>query len=241
MNKPASLGSPVSRDSALRIAMAARALPGVEVAAFVHALGNRLGLPVTDDKLARVTVEDLKAMLQGDEIVDPGVDRASLKAAVRYLWGEGLADDAPAPETDVPEGDGALRVAVASNTGEQLDGHFGSCSRFLVYRVAEDAVHLVAVRATREADGEEDRNVARAALIGDCHLVYVQSVGGPAAAKLVRAGVHPVKLPGGGPAREAVARLQQSLRRPPPWLAKVLGREAASLARFAAAADEDAS
>jgi len=232
MSTTASLGSPVSRESALRIAMAARTLPGVEIAAFVHALGNRLGLPVTDDKLARVTVADLKAMLQGDEIVDPGVDGASLKAAVRYLWGEGLADDAPTPDADAPGDEGALRVAVASNSGEQLDGHFGSCNRFLVYRVAEDAIHLVAVRSTLSTDAEEDRNTARAALIGDCHLVYVQSVGGPAAAKLVRAGIHPVKLPAGGPAREAVARLQQSLQRPPPWLAKVLGREATSLARF---------
>jgi len=238
MSTPISLGSPVSRESALRIAMAARALPNVEVAAFVHALGARLGLPVTDDKLARVTVADLKAMLQGDEIVDPGVDGAALKAAVRYLWGEGLADDAPTLDADAPAGEDALRVAVASNSGESLDGHFGSCNRFLVYRVSEDSLHLVAVRSTLAADGEDDRNAARAALIGDCHLVYVQSVGGPAAAKLVRAGIHPVKFPAGGAARDAIARLQSTLQRPPPWLAKVLGREAQTLARFASADEE---
>ena len=233
MNATASLGSPVSREAALRLAMAARTLPGVEVAAFVHALGERLGLPVTDAKLAQMTVADLKTMLQGDDLVDPGVEGDALKAAVRYLWGEGLDAGAPLPEAGLPDGEGRLTVAVASNTGEQLDGHFGSCNRFLIYQVSQDAARLVAVRPTRAADAAEDRNVARAALIADCQLVYVQSIGGPAAAKVIRAGVHPVKFPAGGTAREAIARLQATLHRPPPWLAKVLGCEAESLARFA--------
>jgi nitrogen fixation protein NifX len=240
MNAPAPHGSPVSREAALRIAMAARALPGVEVAAFVHALGDRLGLPVTDQKLARMTVADLKLMLQGDEIIDPGVDGAALKSAVRYLWGEGLADDAPQPDADVPQASGMLTVAVASNTGELLDGHFGSCARFLVYRVSESGVWLAAVRSTLATDDAEDRNAARAALLHDCQLAYMQSIGGPAAAKLVRAGVHPVKFPAGGPARDALAQLQGTLRRPPPWLAKVLGQEARTIAHFTADDEDDA-
>lgn len=235
MNATAPTGSPVSRETALRIAMAARALPGVNLAAFVHALGERLGLPVTDDKLARMTVADLKAMLQGDEIVDPGVDGSALKAAVRYLWGEGLADDAPVADPDIPQGEGALTVAVASNSGEQLDGHFGSCKRFLIYRVAEDGIWLAAVCTALQADGAEDRNAARAELLAGCQLVYVQSIGGPAAAKVVRAGVHPVKHPAGGAAREVLRPLQQVLGSPPPWLARALGRKAQSLERFSSA------
>lgn len=238
MNTASPHGSPVTREAALRIAMAARSLPGVEIAAFVRALGDRLGLPVTDDKLSRVTVADLKTLLQGDEIVDPGVDSAALKAAVRYLWGEGLGDDVPTPDDGVPASEGALRVAVASNTKELLDGHFGSCNRFLIYQVAEDGIWLVDVRDTAATDEADDRNVARAALIADCHLAYMQSIGGPAAAKVVRAGIHPVKFPVGGEAREVLHQLQGTLKRPPPWLAKVLGREAPSLAQFTA--DEEA-
>ncbi|ANQ83629.1 NifY protein [Azoarcus olearius] len=238
MNTASPTGSPVTREAALRIAMAARALPGVEVVAFVRALGDRLGLPVTDEKLARVTVEDLKALLQGDEIVDPGVESSALKAAVRFLWGEGLDDGQPAPDADVPAAEGALKVAVASNTGELLDGHFGSCARFLVYQVSEEGVWLIDVRSTEGTDDADDRNVARAALINDCHLAYMQSIGGPAAAKIVRAGIHPVKFPVGGEARQVLAQLQGTLKRPPPWLAKVLGREAPSLAQFTS--DEEA-
>ncbi len=229
-----STGSPIEREAALRIAMAARCLPGVDVAAFVRALGAHLEIPLTGAKLARVTVAELKTVIQGDDIVDPGIDKAALKAAVRFLWGEGLDEDAPVPDAELPDGQGVLRVAVASNSGERLDGHFGSCTRFLIYRVSDAGIALSEVRSTRAADDTEDRNVARAALIADCHVLCVQSIGGPATAKVVRAGVHPVKMPEGGEARAALTRLQATLKRPPPWLAKALGREAASRVGFAA-------
>jgi nitrogen fixation protein NifX len=153
---------------------------------------------------------------------------------VRYLWGEnGDESDVPKPEScadgEIPD---SLRVAVASNTAANLDGHFGSCPRFLVYQVGKAALKLVDVRPTLLADEEEDKNVARSALINDCQLVYVQSIGGPAAAKVVRAGVHPVKIPAAGPATDTLARLQAVLDAPPPWLARIMGVEAKSLSRF---------
>jgi nitrogen fixation protein NifX len=133
--------------------------------------------------------------------------------------------------TSTPD-EAALRVAVASNTDGILDGHFGSCERFLVYQVSADAHRLIETRSTAEADEAADRNLARVALIADCQVLFVQSIGGPAAAKVVRAGVHPVKIAKGGPADETLARLQESLKSPPPWLARVMGVEAASLAPF---------
>lgn len=224
----------MSRETALRIGLAARAMPGVDVRAFVAALAGKYGAPLSEEKLARVTVADMSALLQGDEIVEPDVAREQIKEAVRYLWGEGLAgDDVPRPEAysdgDMP---GSLRVAVASNNAERLDGHFGSCVRFLVYQVSRGDARLIDVRSTLNTDAAEDRNVARAELIRDCDLVYVQSIGGPAAAKVVRAGVHPVRLPEGGTAAAALARLQATMDAPPPWLAKVMGVTAASLERF---------
>ncbi len=144
---------------------------------------------------------------------------------------------APYNEGDLP---GSVRVAVASDSGENLDGHFGACERFLIYQVSPTALRLVALRPTLDADAAEDRNAARAELIQDCQLVCVQSIGGPAAAKVVRAGVHPIKLPAGGAARETLTRIQASLRHPPPWLARVMGVEAASLAPFRELAEAEA-
>jgi nitrogen fixation protein NifX len=232
----------MTREAALRIALAARELPGIEPRALVLALAGKLQLPLTENKLATITVEDLRAMLAGDHAEQNchvGVAGEALKAVVRLLWGIGVTGSDLPPVEDYADGDlpGSIRVACASNNGEALDGHFGSCERFLVYQVSPTAIRLIGVRPTLAADQADDRNVARAAIIADCHVVYVQSIGGPAAAKAVRAGVHPVKIPGGGPARATLARLQTSLLQPPPWLAKAMGVAAGSLARFAAAAE----
>ena len=224
----------ITKGAALRIALAGKTLAEVDTRALTLRLAEKLGLPVTEEKLAGVTVADLKALLTGEETVEPDADMASIKLAVRYLWGEN-GDDANVPkpepyaEGEIPD---SLRVAVASNTAANLDGHFGSAPRFLVYQVGKTAIKLVDVRPTLIADEAEDKNVARSELINDCQLVYVQSIGGPAAAKVVRAGVHPVKIPTAGPATDTLAKLQAVLDAPPPWLAKIMGVEAKSLSRF---------
>jgi nitrogen fixation protein NifX len=230
----------ITKPAALRIALAAKALPEVEMSGLVAKLGSQLGIPITEEKLATVTVADLKLMLSGEETVEPDVDNASIKLAVRHLWGE-PGDAAGFPELDAyAEGDmpGSLRVAVASNSEQNLDGHFGSCPRFLVYQVGRNDIRLIDVRSTLITDDAEDKNVARAELVGDCQIVYVQSIGGPAAAKAVRANVHPVKIPEGGQASAVLKRLQAVLDAPPPWLAKILGVEAKSLRKYASAEEE---
>lgn len=234
----------MTREAALRIALASRELPGIEARALVLALAEKLGLPLTETKLAALTVEDLREIFAGDhadENCAVGFDSARLKAAVRPLWGIGVAgSELPALESyGAGELPGSIRVAVSSNSVENLDGHFGSCERFLIYQVSATALRLIDQRPTLAADQMDDRNVARAALIGDCQIVYVQSIGGPAAAKVVRAGTHPVKIPKVVPAREILARLQQSLVSPPPWLAKVMGVPAASLAKYLEAAEAE--
>ena len=232
----------ITKGAALRIALATKALPEVDPRAFTVKLAEHIGLPVTEEKLANFTVADLKLMITGEETIESDIDTAAIKLAVRFLWGDNGDDsDVPKPETYVDgEMPGSLRVAVASNSADNLDGHFGSALRFLVYQVGKDAIRLIDVRPTLIADEAEDKNVARSELIDDCQIVYVQSIGGPAAAKVVRAGVHAIKFPQTGPAREALARLQATLDRPPPWLAKILGVEASSLARFAETEDSDA-
>ncbi|MDD5298100.1 MAG: dinitrogenase iron-molybdenum cofactor biosynthesis protein [Rhodocyclaceae bacterium] len=232
----------MTREAALRIALAARELEGTDAPALVQALAGKLDLPLTEAKLAGITVSDLREILAGnhaDMNCVVGVTSDRLKTAVRLLWGEGVENSELPPLDPYLEGDmpGSIRVACASNHDEALDGHFGSCERFLIYQVSPTDLRLIAVRPTLEADHAEDRNVSRAQVISDCQLVYVQSIGGPAAAKVVRAGVHPVKIARSGPAREQVAQLQTTLASPPPWLAKIMGVPAASLEKYVEAAE----
>ncbi len=227
----------MTREAALRIALAARELPGVSAAGLVTALAERLGLPLSETKLAMVTVTDLREILAGDHADEScivGVEHDALKSAVRLRWGEGVTHSELPVLDAYSDGDmpGSVRVACASNNDELLDGHFGSAERFLIYQVSTAEIRLIEVRPALEADHAEDRNAARATLIGDCQVAYFQSIGGPAAAKVVRAGVHPVKIAKAAPARETLTRLQAALASPPPWLAKVMGVTAASLAPF---------
>lgn len=237
-------GPLASREAALRIALAARALNGLDVRALVGALVEKLEAPLTETKLGTLTVEDLRVILAGDfadQGCHVGVEADKLKEAIRLLWGQGMKNSDfptvdPYTEGEMP---GSLRVAFAANRGENLDGHFGSCERFLIYQVSQDTIKLISIRSTVEADAAEDKNAARSALLNDCQIVYVQSIGGPAAAKVVRAGVHPVKKPAGGKAREVLVELQGRLSSPPPWLAQIMGVPSASLARFEEALAEE--
>lgn len=233
-----------SREAALRIALAARALDGLDVRALVGALADKFDLPITESKLASITVEDLRAILAGghaEENCVVGVSADALKEAVRFLWGENIeGSDLPAIDSYTDgEMPGSIRIAIANNKGENLDGHFGSCERFLIYQVSSTAIKLVAVRSGLDADAAEDKNKARAEVIADCDLVFIQSIGGPAAAKVVRAGVHPLKKPKGGAARDILAELQGALQSPPPWLARIMGLPAASLAKYEVEEEEE--
>ena len=67
----------------------------------------------------------------------------------------------------------SLRVACASNQGELINGHFGSCRYFLIYQVSADEIRLVDIRVTDESDVVDDKNAYRAALIEDAQVVFV--------------------------------------------------------------------
>jgi nitrogen fixation protein NifX len=233
----------ISRDVALRIGLAARVLPGVDARQLLEVLKERLGFPLTEERLTKMTVTDLKtglASLDGEEdSEDTGISMEYLKLAVRYLWGEeGIEPDLPEIQT-YQEGDmpGSIRVAIGSNSADAIDGHFGSCPRFLVYQVSPEEIRLVDIRSTAGADQAEDKNAFRAEVISDCHVMYVQSIGGPAAAKVVRAGIYPMKLAEGGKAPETLAKLQSVMSgSPPPWLAKIIGIPAEKRTKFTAEA-----
>ena len=50
---------------------------------------------------------------------------------------------------------------------------------------------------------------------------------------MVRAGIHPIKVPQGGPAPESLQRLKETIAvSPPPWLAKVMGEDPEERVRF---------
>ena len=130
---------------------------------------------------------------------------------------------------------GSVRIACASNDAINVDGHFGSCSQFMIYQVSADEARLIEIRSTEIPAGVEvdDKNTYRAELIQDCQVIYMASVGGPAAAKIVKLGIHPMKLSGTEAIDGIIAQLQAVISgTPPPWLAKIMGIDATNRFRF---------
>ncbi len=225
---------PISNEVALRIALAARVLPDVSVKELIEALQINLDDELTEESLSKLTVTQLKRSFGNIYEVDSewegedadNSDIAAFKEAVRILWGETGYCEQELPIKPYQEGDmpNSIRIAVASNTGEELDGHFGSCHRYLIYQLSVDEIRLIDVRSAVEADLAEEKNRFRVDLIRDCAIVYVISIGGPAAAKVIQAYIYPMKIEQGGNAREILADLQKAIATsPPPWLAKILG------------------
>jgi nitrogen fixation protein NifX len=231
--------SQLSRELALRIALASRVLPGVDVPKLIGILHEKVGSPLNDEKLKAITVTNLKTGIgshDGEEDgEDIGIGLENIKLAVRYLWGEEDGDEdlpqvLPYKDGDMPE---SIRIAIASNAGSLLNGHFGSCIRFLVYQLSRGECRLIDIRSTVEADSAEDRNLFRANMIQDCQVLFVQSIGGPAAAKVIRANIYPIKVPDVIDAGDKLKEFQSVFDAAPPWLAKALGRSPEERTRFA--------
>lgn len=231
----------LSRELALRIGLAARALPDTTIQRLMTVLTAELGLPLTEDKLATLNLKTLKAAGDGEfsEIEEPLLKKAV--HALKHPAAEESSDSsvpviAPYNEGDLPN---SIRIACASDDVQKVDGHFGSCTQFMIYQVSANEAHLIDVRDTAQfSEFEEDKNRFRSELIRDCQVLYLVSVGGPAAAKIIKLGIHPIKLPEVTPIAEVLAELQRVLAaKPPPWLAKVMGINPE--ARFVAHEEEE--
>ncbi|WP_340120761.1 nitrogen fixation protein NifX [Methylobacter svalbardensis] len=224
----------LSRELALRIGLAARALPDTDAKRLLSVLTNCIGLPITEEKIVGINLKALKTAVAG-EFLD--VDEPLLTHALSILK-SGLHSHAGVQERQAyVDGDmpGSVRIACASNDGINVDGHFGSCSQFMVYQISADEARLIDIRNPDIPKGLEvdDKNVFRAELIQDCQVLYIASVGGPAAAKIVKLGIHPMKLPGIDTIADIIDQLQTVIAgTPPPWLAKVMGIDATNRFRF---------
>ncbi|NRP75532.1 hypothetical protein ILFOPFJJ_06455 [Ensifer psoraleae] len=138
-----------------------------------------------------------------------------------------VSDESP------PRRSGALRIAIATQDMKGLNAHFGSAKHFAIYDVARDGWDFVeAVSFNDVSDGTgkhrvegDDRITPKVNALRGCHLLFCLAIGGPSAAKVVSAKVHPIKVGHPEPIQDVLTRTQKMLRTaPPPWLRKVLAQ-----------------
>ncbi len=123
-----------------------------------------------------------------------------------------------------------MKVAFATNDGIHINEHFGWASSFAVYDVTPDSFSLVEVRSVPNTDDDEedDKVMRRVDVIRDCCMLNVAAIGGTAAAKVIRARIHPVKSEGDPTIESVLEKLQGVLQgTPPPWLRKLLTKNEA--------------
>jgi nitrogen fixation protein NifX len=148
--------------------------------------------------------------------------------------------DAPALAT------AAVRVAIATQDLKSLNAHYGAAKRIAVYDVTQDGWRFVAAHdfskvadqsGSHKIDGE-DRIAAKTDALAGCHLLFCLAIGGPSAAKVVSAKIHPIKVAQPAPIEEVLERTRLMLAgSPPPWLRKVLAQ--AGVTHKPAFAEED--
>lgn len=140
----------------------------------------------------------------------------------------------------------ALRIAIATQDMKSLNAHFGSARKFAIYDVTQDSASFIEAVGFDEVSDEgghhkddgDDRITPKVEALAGVNLLFVRAIGGPAAAKVVRAKIHPVKIADPQPIEGVIERVQGMLRgSPPPWLRKVLGD--AGMTRKPAFAEED--
>jgi nitrogen fixation protein NifX len=124
-----------------------------------------------------------------------------------------------------------MRVAFATHDRNRVDAHFGSAHTFLFYDVGPDdhsfieAVQFdtVTEESGSHAEDGEDRMGAKINALEGCALLFVRAIGGPAAARVVRAKIHPIKLNEDEPIPLVIERIRTMLKtNPPPWLRRAL-------------------
>lgn len=119
-----------------------------------------------------------------------------------------------------------LKTAFATSDGVHVNQHFGWCRRFDVYEVSPDGCRFLESRKLAPAGEDEDDKIqSRLNAVLDCAMIYVASIGGTAAARVINARIHPVKVKETEEIAGVLARLQGVLAgNPPPWLRKLLGK-----------------
>ncbi len=139
---------------------------------------------------------------------------------------EGAPAGAPGPAT----GDKTVKVALATQDMKSVNAHFAGAPTMVVYDVGPETCRLVEAiqfdqRSAEDGvhtDDNDDRITPRLKALEGCTLLFVKAIGGPAAAKVVKQRVHPMKAPD-EPIESVLTRVQDMLAgTPPPWLRKAM-------------------
>jgi len=117
-----------------------------------------------------------------------------------------------------------MKVAFSTKSLDKVDDHFGHAKTLAIYDVDETGYRFLEYRHFEDVPDEEyDKINHKVERIKDCAIVYVIAIGATAAARVVKAKIHPVKVNEPTPIEDILQKLVHTLKtNPPPWLKKAL-------------------
>lgn len=135
-----------------------------------------------------------------------------------------------------------MRVGFATTDGIYVDEHFGRSGKFAIYEIDENSFNLIEMRVfadCRDLKIEQTRNMGevheeavdlKVKKLTDCKVIYMTEIGGPAAARLVKNGIMPIKVKEGTSIQELLEKFLHTMKNsPPPWMKKLLNKKEESL------------
>jgi nitrogen fixation protein NifX len=127
-----------------------------------------------------------------------------------------------------------MKIAFTTNDKLHINSHFGSARKIDVYDVDREGYKFVETLyfdGNLNEDGNEDKLLPKIEALHDCTIVYVSTIGGSAAARLIKQKITPIKARS---EEQEVADVLNELVKtlngnPPPWLRKALQQRSQSL------------
>lgn len=124
-----------------------------------------------------------------------------------------------------------MKVAFATKDLIHVDDHFGWAKQFAVYNVTKEGYSVCPViQSPEDHNEEEDKINYKIDALNGVSIVYVQAIGPTAAAKVINARIHPIKISEPTTIENALQQLQTMLAgNPPPWIKRIIALEGGTL------------
>ncbi len=118
----------------------------------------------------------------------------------------------------------AMKVAFATKDMEEINAHFGGAREFVVYNVSKEGFELSEVIKTDSTGMEDDdKTEFRIRALRGINILYCESIGGTAAAKVIRSGIHPMKANDSARIEDVLKNLVAMINgNPPPWIKNII-------------------
>jgi len=129
--------------------------------------------------------------------------------------------------SDNEKNDNKIKIAFATKDMEHVNAHFGGAKEFIVYSLGNEGYTLEGViKADTSGLNGDDKTDFKVNALEGMNILYCESIGGTAAAKVIRAGINPMKIKEESRIEELLKELAMMLRtNPPPWVKKIMNME----------------